>query len=68
MAPDFSKSPAYSAALAGTSGGTRMGPLPLICGCIEPVVCGEKLGAAEGAAGMDRPSNLGSGAARHVSA
>lgn len=31
-APDFSKSPAYSAALAGTSGGTRMGPLPLICG------------------------------------
>jgi hypothetical protein len=40
-----------------------MGPLPLIWGCIEPVVWGEKLGAAEGAAGMDRPSNLGSGAA-----
>jgi hypothetical protein len=40
-----------------------MGPLPLIWGCNEPVVCGEKLGAAEGAAGIDRPSNLGSGAA-----
>lgn len=29
-APDFSNKPAYSAALAGTSGGTRMGPWPLI--------------------------------------
>jgi hypothetical protein len=45
-----------------------MGPLPLICGCMEPVVCGEKLGAAEGAAGICRPSNLGSGAATPVSA
>jgi hypothetical protein len=68
MAPDFSNSPAYSAAFAGSSGGTRIGPLPLICGWIEPVVWGEKLGAAEGAAGMLRPSNLGSGAAIHVSA
>jgi hypothetical protein len=40
-----------------------MGPLPLIWGCIEPVGWGEKLGAAAGAAGMERPSNLGSGAA-----
>jgi hypothetical protein len=29
-APDFSNKPAYSAALAGTRGGTRIGPLPLI--------------------------------------
>jgi len=40
-----------------------MGPLPLFWGCIEPVVWGEKLGAAVGADGMLRPSNLGSGAA-----
>jgi len=45
-----------------------MGPLPLIWGCIEPVVCGEKLGAATGAEGMLRPSNLGSGAATVSSA
>ena len=63
MAPDFSKRPAYSAAFAGTSDGTRMGPFPLFWGCSEPVVCGEKLGAAGGADGMERPSNLGSGAA-----
>jgi hypothetical protein len=40
-----------------------MGPLPLFWGCMEPVVWGEKLGAAEGADGMLRPSNLGRGAA-----
>lgn len=67
-APDFSKRPAYSEAFAGTSGGTRIGPLPLIWGCMEPVVCGEKLGAVEGADGMLRPSNLGNGAATKWSA
>lgn len=30
MAPDFSNRPAYSAALTGVNGGTRMGPWPLI--------------------------------------
>lgn len=62
-APDFSNRPAYSEAFAGTRGGTRMGPLPLICGCIEPAGWAAKVGAGGGADGMVMPSNLGSGAA-----
>src|SRR5689334_23156306 len=68
-APDFSNSDEYSSALAGVSGGTRIGP-PLICGCMLPGGGGEKLddaAGAGGAVGMLRPSNLGMGAAGQVS-
>lgn len=69
-APDFSNRPAYSAALAGDSGGTRMGPPPLTCGvmlvaggCAKGPGTGTGTGTGgvgAGADGMDRPSNLGS--------
>lgn len=71
-APDFSNSPAYSAALAGNSGGTRMGPPPLTWG-VRLLAGGWVKGPDAGAAGMGtdgraRPSNLGSaGAAATVS-
>ena len=59
-APDFPNSAANSLTLSGVNGGTRIGPLPLACGCMGAGVVPKGVG---GGLGAMRPSNFGSGPA-----